>query len=148
MANKTSFRCKLVTPTAALLDDEVKYASIPGWDGLLGVMPGRAPLLIRLGMGELRLDFADTQKYEGGRRSYFLEGGVAKMEGDRLTILAESAIPAEQLSEPEAQQELATALNAQISAKGEAFVAASEKRSQAQARARAKLQMLHMAKGI
>ncbi len=43
MAQKT-FRCKVVTPTASLLDEPVAYASVPAWDGLFGVLPGRAPI--------------------------------------------------------------------------------------------------------
>ena len=49
-----TFRCKLVTPSSALLDGQVSYANVPVWDGLMGIQPGRAPILARLGLGELR----------------------------------------------------------------------------------------------
>jgi F-type H+-transporting ATPase subunit epsilon len=107
---KNTFRCKLVTPSAALLDDDVTYASVPAWDGLFGVLPGRAPILSKLGLGELRVDFPDA-KGQGGSRSYFVEGGFARMEGDRLTILAERAMPAEEINAAEAEAELKTALS-------------------------------------
>ena len=74
MAQK-SFHCKLVTPTAALVNDRVTYASVPAWDGLMGFLPGRAPLLGRLGTGELRLEFADSEKTKGGSRSFVISGG-------------------------------------------------------------------------
>lgn len=90
-----SIRCRLVTPTASLLDEQVTYASIPAWDGLFGVQGGHAPLLSRLGTGELRLDFADTSKGKGGRRSYALDGGFVRIVDNQLTILAERAIAAE-----------------------------------------------------
>lgn len=107
---KNTFRCKLVTPSAALLDDDVTYASVPAWDGLFGVLPGRAPILSKLGLGELRVDFPDV-KGQGGSRSYFVEGGFARMEGDKLTILAERALPAEEINAAEAEAELKTALS-------------------------------------
>lgn len=103
MASKT-FRCRLVTPTEALLDEQVSYASIPAWDGLFGVLPGRAPIVARLGLGELSLTFTEG----GGSRSYLVDGGFAQMAGDTLTILAERATPTESIVETEAQAELDT----------------------------------------
>ena len=102
----TSFRCRVVTPTAALVDDRLTYASIPCWDGLMGVAPGRAPILARLGMGELRLDFADTAQAKGGSRTFLVDGGFVKMAGDELTILAEKAWSSESLTVAEAEAEL------------------------------------------
>lgn len=112
MAQK-SFRCKLVTPTAGLVDDKCVYASVPMFDGLLGVMPGRAPMLMKLGMGELRLDFADDAKIQGtgskgGSRSFLIDGGFVKMANEELTILAEKAWATETLTKSEAEAELRT----------------------------------------
>ncbi|MCX5688495.1 MAG: F0F1 ATP synthase subunit epsilon [Planctomycetota bacterium] len=106
---KKSFRCKLVTPAAALMDDQVAYASVPSWDGLMGFLPGRAAFLGRLGMGELRLDLADSEKGQGGSRSYLLDGGFIRMAGDVMTILAERAVAVETLSAAEAEAELKAA---------------------------------------
>lgn len=104
MASKT-FRCRLVTPTESLLDEQVSYASIPAWDGLFGVLPGRAPIVARLGLGELSVRFAEGGG-TGGTRSYLVDGGFVQMAGDTLTILAERATPTEALVEAEAQAEL------------------------------------------
>lgn len=103
---QTSFRCKLVTPTAALVDAPVAYASVPLHDGLMGFMPGRAPLLARLGLGELRLDMADTEKTKGGTRSFAVSGGFIKMGDGQLTILAEKAVAGEELSAADADAEV------------------------------------------
>lgn len=103
---QTSFRCKLVTPTAALVDAPVAYASVPLHDGLMGFMPGRAPLLARLGLGELRLDMADTEKTKGGTRSFAVSGGFIKMGDGQLTILAEKAVAGEELSATDADAEV------------------------------------------
>ena len=114
MAAKT-FRCRLVTPSAQVLDEPVVYASVPAWDGLFGVLPGRAPIVAKLGLGELRLDFPDTGKSRGGSRSFLVEDGFVQMVNDKLTILAAKAFPAETLSAGEAEKELAAAERATTS---------------------------------
>lgn len=85
-----SFQCTLVTPEEELLDERVTYASVPGWDGLLGVAPMHAPLLLKLGDGALRLDFQ-----QGGSRWFFVGGGFAQMIDNKLTLLTAEAVPAE-----------------------------------------------------
>ncbi|MFG0331450.1 MAG: F0F1 ATP synthase subunit epsilon [Phycisphaerales bacterium] len=123
------FHCSLVTPEKKLIDEEVTYASIPGWDGQIGIAPKRAALLVKLGVGSLRLDFP-----EGGTRWYLIEGGFAQMLGDRLTILANRAMPAEAAIESDAQKELDSALEVVATTdeeardKDEAVQAAREKR--------------------
>ena len=108
-ATSKSFTCRVVTPAEQLLDETVNYASIPVWDGLMGVLPGRAPIVARLGIGELKLDLPDASRGVNASRSYFINGGFMQMQGDTLIILAEDAHPAEELSESEAQAELAEA---------------------------------------
>ncbi|MCA9297896.1 MAG: F0F1 ATP synthase subunit epsilon [Phycisphaerales bacterium] len=100
---KNSIHCRLVTPSESLLDAEVVYASIPAWDGLFGVQANHAPLLARLGLGELRLDFPEG---EDGSRSYLVDEGFVQIVDNTLTILAEKAIPAERLTVQEAEAAL------------------------------------------
>ncbi|MBS0195823.1 MAG: F0F1 ATP synthase subunit epsilon [Planctomycetes bacterium] len=102
---KKSFKCKLVTPAAALLEAEVSYASVPAWDGLIGFLPGRAAFLGKLGVGELRLDMADGSG-KGGHRSFMVDGGFIKMADDVMTILAERAIAAEDIAPGAAEAEI------------------------------------------
>ncbi|MFG0305308.1 MAG: ATP synthase F1 subunit epsilon [Phycisphaerales bacterium JB040] len=101
-----TLNCRVVTPSRQLLDEEIAYASVPAWDGLFGVLPGHAPLVAELGIGELRLEFP---KDSGGDRSYLIDGGFVKVDATGVTILAEHAVPAEQLSENDARAELAEA---------------------------------------
>lgn len=119
MAEKT-FRCRLITPEAQVMDGPVTAAVIPCWDGQMGFLPSRAPIVARLGIGELRLDFPDGSQGKGGSRSYLVEGGFAHMLSNQLTILAERATPAEQISEADAQKELAAAESRVASATGDA----------------------------
>lgn len=96
-----NFQCVLVTPQRHLFDDRVTYASIPASDGQVGVMPSRAPLMIKLGDGPLRLDTAD-----GRSQWFFVGGGFAQMKGDILSLAASEAASTEEMNRQEAQAEL------------------------------------------
>lgn len=96
----TSFQCAIVTPTEQVFGGKVTYATLPAWDGQLGVMAGRSPLLTRLGIGSLRLDFP-----EGGSRWFLIDGGFAQMQNNELTLLTEMAIPAETIKASDAEKE-------------------------------------------
>ena len=87
-----TFRCVLVTPEQQVLDEQVIYASIPAWDGQLGLMPDRAPLLAKLGDGALRLDFK-----QGGSRWFYLGSGFAQMKDNELSLVTPEAVPAEMI---------------------------------------------------
>lgn len=109
-----TFNCRLVTPDAEILSEEVTYANVPAWDGLIGFEPGRAPIVARLGMGELRLDFPSDKG--SGSRHFFVDQGFLKMGDGELTILAQKATPAEELVEQDARAELAEAESRQVPA--------------------------------
>lgn len=98
-----SFRCVVVTPEEQLADVTVRQAIVPAHDGLLGILTDRAPLLVKLGLGALTLDA------DGGRETYFIDGGVAQMKENVLTIATTEATPAGKLTAKEAEAELAKA---------------------------------------
>lgn len=54
----------LVTPETTLLDEPVAGLRFPLYDGMFGVLPGRAPAVGRLGFGELKIT-----DLGGGKRS-------------------------------------------------------------------------------
>jgi F-type H+-transporting ATPase subunit epsilon len=108
-----TFRCTIVTPAAAVFDDQVTYASFPSWDGQQGVLTGQSPLLTKRGVGSLRLDLAS-----GGRKWFLVDGGFGQVQGDVLTLLTEGAIPAQNVSLVEGQAQLAEA-NARVLQPGE-----------------------------
>jgi F-type H+-transporting ATPase subunit epsilon len=99
-----AFQCTVVTPEHQAFEGTISQAIVPAHDGLIGVLTDRAPLLVKLGVGVLRLDQAGEQKH------YFLvDGGVAQMKDNRLTILTSEATPAEQIDIQEAEAEYAEA---------------------------------------
>jgi len=81
-----AFNCVVVTPEQQVIDESVTQAIVPVVDGLLGILTDHAPLLAKLGAGPLRLDLASGQS-----RQYAIEGGIAQMKDNRLTILTNSA---------------------------------------------------------
>ena len=81
-----AFSCVVVTPEQQILDESLTQAIIPAADGLLGILTSRAPLLAKLGKGPLRLDLVSGQK-----RLFRIEGGVAQMKDNKLTILTTTA---------------------------------------------------------
>jgi F-type H+-transporting ATPase subunit epsilon len=110
-----TFRCSIVTPDAAVFDEDVTYASFPAWDGQQGMMAGQSPLLTRLGVGSLRLDLGAPGS---NSRWFLIDGGFAQVQDNNLTLLTEKAVPAEKLSLQEGQAELAEA-NARVTKPGE-----------------------------
>ena len=99
-----SFQCVIVTPEQQLLDEPATQAVVPAHDGLVGILTGRAPLLVKLGLGPLRIDLA------GGRsREFLVDGGVAQMKDNRLTILTNAAWAPDEIDPETARAEYAEA---------------------------------------
>ncbi|HKI20364.1 MAG TPA: ATP synthase F1 subunit epsilon [Isosphaeraceae bacterium] len=93
-------QCVVVTPEKTLFDELVDFVALPLYDGELGLLPGRAPLIGRLGFGELRT------RTDNVVRRYFVDGGFAQVRHDVVTVLTQRAIPADQLDATAAAREL------------------------------------------
>ena len=104
MATDGPIECSVITPEEKVLEARVSSVVIPAHDGQVGLAPSRAPLLAQLGDGMLRLDFE-----EGGSRYFFVGGGFAQMKDNNLSIVADEAIPAEDIVKQTAEEELAAA---------------------------------------
>lgn len=81
-----SFQCVIVTPEQQLLDEQASQVVLPAHDGLIGILTGRAPLLVKLGLGQLRIDLPGGQ-----HRSFLVDGGIAQMKDNHLTVLTNAA---------------------------------------------------------
>ncbi|HKV23558.1 MAG TPA: F0F1 ATP synthase subunit epsilon [Candidatus Acidoferrum sp.] len=77
----------IVTPEKQFLRESVVEAVLPGEEGSLGVLPGHAPLMTELGIGELTYRGAGTNP----SGSLAIIEGFAEVLGDRVTVLAETA---------------------------------------------------------
>jgi F-type H+-transporting ATPase subunit epsilon len=80
--------CVVVTPEKTVLDERVEFVALPLFDGEIGILPGRAPLIGRLGYGELRI------RRGGGTNRYFVDGGFVQVRDDVVTVLTSRAVNA------------------------------------------------------
>src|SRR5436190_12016224 len=99
-----TLQCVVVTPERTVLDTTVDSVVLPMYDGELGVLPGRAALIGRLGYGELR-----TRK-GGTVQRYFVDGGFAEVRKDVVTVLTHRAVRAEDIDPAAAERALQEAL--------------------------------------
>jgi len=90
----------IVTPERQLLRETVVEVTLPGGDGCLGILPGHAPLITELGIGEL------TYRAKGSSAAAHLAiiSGFAEVLGDRVTVLAETAERPEEIDVARAQE--------------------------------------------
>ena len=87
-----SIQLVVVTPVRQLLSESVTEVQLPGADGYLGVLPGHAPLITELGIGEL------TYRTAGGQTGLLaVIRGFAEVLPDRVSVLAETAERAEEI---------------------------------------------------
>jgi len=80
-----TFELQIVTPDKMVVKESVEEAQIPGKNGYIGVLPGHAPLITELAVGEI------TYKSAGQTHRIASAGGFAEVLPDKLTILAETA---------------------------------------------------------
>jgi len=91
----------IVTPERQILKETVSEVTMPGADGYLGVLPGHAPLITELGVGEL------TYRTTGGQAALLaVIRGFAEVLPDRVAVLAETAELAEDIDLQRAQAAL------------------------------------------
>ena len=91
----------LVTPERTLFDRQVASIRVPLFDGSVGFYPGRAPLVGRLGIGELRLT-----EVSGTVESYFIDGGFVQVKGTVVSVLTNAAMLSSEISRKSAGAKL------------------------------------------
>jgi F-type H+-transporting ATPase subunit epsilon len=80
-----SFQLEIVTPEKMVVKDQAEEMQIPGKNGYLGILPGHAPLISELSVGQI--------SYRNGSETHYLcvAWGFAEVLPDKVTILAETA---------------------------------------------------------
>jgi len=84
-------RLELATPTRLVVSEAADEVVVPGVDGYFGVLPGHAPLLALVGVGEVMFRQGRDERYLA------VSGGFAEVGPDRVTVLAETAERAEEI---------------------------------------------------
>ena len=120
-------RCVIVTPEKALLDEPADFVALPLYDGEIGILPGRAPLVGRLGFGELRIRKGTVTN------RYFVDGGFVQVRANVVSVLTSRAMPVEEITPQTVKQATEKA----------AAVKAPDERLTAQARVRALQRLAH-----
>jgi F-type H+-transporting ATPase subunit epsilon len=77
---------RVVSPDQIIFEGEASALVAPAWDGQVGILPGHAPMLGLIGSGVLSVD-----RPGGGSATFYVAGGVLKVERDTVTVLTEYA---------------------------------------------------------
>jgi F-type H+-transporting ATPase subunit epsilon len=93
----------VVTPEATVLDKQVDFVALPLFDGEIGIGRGRAPMIGRLGYGELRL------REGSGQARYYVDGGFVQVADNVVSVLTPKAVPAEAIDPAVAAEQLSAA---------------------------------------
>lgn len=84
--SRNDFQCTVITPERQVFDARVAFVALPAHDGEIGLLPNRAPLVCKLGIGILRLETR-----EGRLERMFVDGGFAQMLDNHLVVLTQQA---------------------------------------------------------
>ena len=92
-----TIQLEIVTPERLVVNDTAEYIEIPGRSGHIGVLPGHAPLITELAVGEI--------SYRTGNqmRRLAVAWGFAEVLANKVTILAETAEKAEEIDASRAE---------------------------------------------
>ena len=127
MAN--TIKLEIVTPEATVYSEDVDIVTLPAIEGQIGILPHHVKLMTQLVPGELAFR-------KNGQAHFMAVGdGLVEITGDRVAIVTNMAIAAENIDEAkieEARQRAAARLREKISSEEVASVNASLARSLAQ----------------
>jgi F-type H+-transporting ATPase subunit epsilon len=82
-----TFQLEIVTPEKKVVETQAEEVQIPGKNGYLGILPGHAPLITELSVGEITF----RERSGSGEQRLAVAWGFAEVLPDKVTILAESA---------------------------------------------------------
>src|SRR5262245_50481037 len=108
-----TFKFELVTPERMALSEDVARVVVPGVEGEFTVLPGHAPVISALRPGVIEVALPDASKTR-----LFVKGGFAEVDVNYLTVLAERALPVDDMDAGVIATELETA-EAELAAAGD-----------------------------
>jgi len=80
-----TFQLEIVTPEKKVVETQAEEVQIPGKNGYLGILPGHAPLITELAVGEI------TYREHSNEQRLAVAWGFAEVLPQKVTILAETA---------------------------------------------------------
>ncbi len=103
-------KCIVVTPEKTALEQEASFVVAPLFDGEFGIGLGHAPMIGRLGYGELRVKLLSGQV-----EHYYVDGGFIQVNEDIVTLLTGRIVLAAQLDASSAESQLREAMKRPVS---------------------------------
>lgn len=93
-----TLKLEIVTPEAKVFSDDVDMVTLTGSEGEMGILPQHMPLMTQLVAGEIIVN--------KGKETIFLAvgDGFVQVTGDRVSILTDMAISAENIDEAKAEE--------------------------------------------
>lgn len=91
--------CEIVSAEQSLFSGDIKKLTAVGTIGGLGIHPGHTPLLTGIQPGPVTLTMENDEE-----EVFFASGGFIEIQGGYVTILADTAIRAEDIDEAQAQE--------------------------------------------
>ncbi len=93
-----TLKLEVVTPDSQTFSGDVEMVTLPGAEGEMGIYPQHVPLLTQVVPGEMIVR-------QQGRDHFFAVGeGVVEITGDRVAIMTDMAIAAENLDEAKVEE--------------------------------------------
>ncbi len=93
-----TLKLEIVTPEAKIYSEDVDMVTLPGVEGEMGVYPMHIPLMTQIAHGEIVAK-------KGGVDHYLATGeGFVQITGDRVAILTDMAIKADDIDEAKAEE--------------------------------------------
>ena len=89
-----TLQCNVVSVNESIFSGTIKMLIAKGVGGELGIMPGHTPLITLLQPGPVRV-----QREDGSEEVIYVSGGVLEVQPHVITLLADSAIRADDLNE-------------------------------------------------
>ena len=93
-----TFQLEIVTPEKKVVDTAAEEIQIPGKNGYLGILPGHAPLITELSVGEITYRESTTEQ------KLAVAWGFAEVLPNKVTILAETAEKPSEIDVPRARK--------------------------------------------
>lgn len=102
--NSTDLKLVVVTPEATALDVSADFVAAPLFDGEKGIGLGHAPMIGRLGFGELRY------RAGGESKKLYVDGGFIQVQDNLISVLTNRVLEIEKLDASAADEQLQEAL--------------------------------------
>jgi F-type H+-transporting ATPase subunit epsilon len=93
-----TLKLEIVTPEAKIYSEDVDMVTLPGVEGEMGIYPMHVPLMTQVVAGEVAVR-------KGGQESHLAVGdGFVQITGDRVAILTDMAVKADDIDETKAEE--------------------------------------------